>query len=86
MKKNGFWRLLVLAFMLPFASLLTACFGGGLPTDWVDVRIDNQYDLEQTEQDQVFTSKGMDLVTEINGSFTAGRPFVLDAHDEYKRI
>lgn len=86
MRKKGFWRLLVLALMLPFASLLTACFGGGLPTDWVDVKIDNQYDLEQTEQDQVFTSKGMDLVTEINGSFTAGRPFVLDAHDEYKRI
>lgn len=86
MKKKGFWSLLVLALMLPIASLLTACFGGGLPAGWVDVQIDNQYDLEQTEQDQVFTSKGMDLVTEINGSFTVGRPFVLDANDEYKRI
>lgn len=86
MKKKRFWSLLVLALMLPIASLLTACFGGGLPAGWVDVQIDNQDDLEQTEQDQVFTSKGMDLVTEINGSFTVGRPFVLDAHDEYKRI
>ncbi len=48
--------------------------------------INNDTDLEATDDDNLFTSVGLDLVTEINGSFTANKPFSLDSGNSNKRV
>lgn len=59
-------------------------------------QIDNSIDLDEytptpddeyvQEDKPYFTSTAIDLVTEINGNYTADRPFILDEEDESKRI
>ena len=64
---------------------------GGLP------QIDNSVDLDEytptAEDDYIYiedeiyyTSKSVDLVTEINGNYTTSRPFTLDKDNDNKRI
>ena len=60
-------------------------------------QIDNSVDLIEftptADDDNVYidgetyyTSKSVDLVTEINGNYTTGRPFILDSENENKRV
>ena len=48
--------------------------------------IDNATDLKPADTENYFTSKKLQLITEINGSYKTDRPFTLDETDENKRI
>ena len=90
MKRNRILYLIfAILFILPSIFVLAGCFGSGT----VGINIDNSRDLVvsepaegQTDENQYYTSKKLQLVTEINGSFKVGRPFVLDENDTNKRI
>lgn len=88
--------LLLLCFSLAACDMFKDIGGDdegeeGLP------QIDNALDLDTylptpdedgqyTEGEDYYTSKSVDLVTEVNGNYTTARPFTLDKDDESKRI
>jgi len=78
---------LALVLMLPLMMVLSACslFGSGVP-GLVGPQINNQDDLMNAGEDNMYRSKRLNLVTEINGSYKIDRSFELDPQDENKRI
>lgn len=78
---------LSLVLMLPLMMVLSACslFGPNIP-GLVGPQINNQDDLVNTGKDDLYMSKRLKLVTEINGSYKIDRAFELDPQDENKRI
>ena len=88
-KNNVLYLIFAILFLLPSVFVMSGCFGSGTG----GLNIDNSRDLVvsepaegQTDENQYYTSKKLQLVTEINGSFKVGRPFVLDENDANKRI
>lgn len=99
MKKK--FLFLMMALLLVFnVTVLSGCDLFGLFYDDDDgqlPQIDNSIDLDQftpepdddnvyVENQTYYTSKSIDLVTEINGNYTVDRPFTLDPDNENKRI
>ena len=87
MKKRFCAFLLVLFIAVPL--VFSGCFGGGVG----DLHINNDTDLVisspgegQSSDAQYYTSKKLQLVTSINGSFKVGRSFTLDENDSNKRV
>lgn len=89
MKKKILNYLLIFACIIACGIFTSGCldmFGGG--------EINNSYDLVSTTPNderaedgkEYYTSKKLNLVTEINGSFKVGREFTLDENDENRRV
>jgi len=77
---------MTLVLMLPLIMVLSACTWFGDSNDLVGPYIDNEYDLEDVGEEELFMSKQLNLVTEINGSYKIDRAFRLDYEDENKRV
>ena len=90
-----------IAALMVFASGLTfaGCdlFGDDGDDGGEPPKIDNEVDLDEytpapdddsdyQEGETYYTSAALDLVTEIHGNYTIGRPFTLDKEDENKRV
>lgn len=85
---------LMICLLLPPAFAGCDVFGGGSndgpivnnATDLVVVTEGSTDDSGNVVVPTQYKSKKLNLVTEINGSYKLGRPFVLDPQDENKRI
>lgn len=80
--KNKFLVIALVLFAIP--CLFAGCFGDGKvannTTDLVAQSTTNE------EGKTYYTCKRLSLVTEINGSYSVGRPFVLDEENEWNRV
>ena len=80
-----------------FPVVLAGCFFGGDGSASQIPVVKNSEDLEAfspsagddtefLEGETYYTSKSIDLVTEVNGNYTIDKPFTLDKNNENKRI
>ena len=92
MRKRILGFILAICLMFPLAISLAGCFdtlGGGGGT-----KIDNSVDLvdatpneeHQDDGKDYYTSKKLQLVTDINGSYKVGREFYLDPENNNRRV
>ena len=101
MKKKIFCLIISFLMMINGLSLVGCDIFGNFNDDNDDEnefpKIENSVDLNEytptNEEDNIYiegekyyTSKAVDLVTEVNGNYSINRPFTLDKENENKRI
>lgn len=96
MRKNKILYLIfAIIFVLPSIFVLAGCFGSGIVSPKLP-NIDNATDLieytpsqgenQYEEDDDLYTSKYLNFITEINGSYKTDRPFEIDTANANLRI
>ena len=97
MKKKFLFLVTAFLLIINVMALVGCTFDDGDSDDSGLPKIDNSVDLNTftptvdddtiyREDETYYTSKSIDLVTEINGNYTTSRPFTLDKDNANKRI
>ena len=97
MKKKFLFLVTAFLLIINVMALVGCTFDDGDSDDSGLPKIDNSVDLNAftptvdddtiyREDETYYTSKSIDLVTEINGNYTTSRPFTLDKDNANKRI
>ena len=98
MRKNKvLYLIFAILFILPSVFVMSGCFGSGTAGgNGYTPSIDNTTDLidytpsqgenQYGEDDELYTSKYLNFVTEINGYYSTNKPFEIDSENPNLRI